>query len=95
MTRSWAAIYLPRYGHWTLTAGGLRHAFTGGVTPVPFATGVAGAEANPDFLAGGEVAEFKAALFAGVGVLPGGAGPEGLWWCIRSRLGVRERIVKE
>ena len=82
MTRSWAAIYLPRYGHWTLTEGGLRLAFTG-------------AEANPDFVAGGEVAVFKAALFAGVGVLPGGTGPEGLWWCIRSRLGVRERIVKE
>lgn len=51
-----------------------RHPLARGVAPVAFASGVAGAEADPDFLAAGEAGELEAALFAGVGMKPVGSG---------------------
>ena len=55
-----------------------RHAFARGVAPVAFPSGVAGADADPDFLPAWEAAEVEAAFFAGVGVLPVGAGRVGI-----------------
>lgn len=44
----------------------LRHAFAGGVGPVGFAAGVAGAELDPDFLSSGETGEVEGGFLAGV-----------------------------
>jgi hypothetical protein len=40
-----------------------RHAFARGVAPVAFATGVAGADADPDFFAARETGEVEVAVF--------------------------------
>lgn len=55
-----------------------RHAFARRVAPVAFASGVAGADADPDFFAARQAGEIEAAFFAGVGVLPVRAGRVGI-----------------
>ncbi len=56
----------------------LGHTLAGGVAPGAVATGVAGAEADPDFLAGGQAGEIKTGFFADAGMLPVGIGAEGI-----------------
>lgn len=47
-----------------------RHPLARRIAPAAFASGIDGADVDPDFLAAGEASEFEAALFAGVGELP-------------------------
>ena len=58
--------------------GGSGDAFAGGVGPWGFAGGVAGADADPDFFAGGEVFYVEGGAEAGGGGGPGGGGEVGV-----------------
>lgn len=58
--------------------GALGDAFAGGVGPWGFAGGVAGADADPDFFAGGQVLDVEGGAEAGGGGCPGGGGEVGV-----------------